>query len=156
MKTFVDNVNRTWSIAINIAAVKRVKDLLDIDLLEVLDGALLEKLASDPVLLCDCIYVLCLTEADARNVSDEEFGQAMAGEAIDRAACAFMEELTDFFPSAKRRILQKALAKLKTLEERIEGAATQRLDSGIIEQLIERELAKSDQELAAILEGGDG
>ena len=38
MQTFRDNAGRTWTVAIDIAAIKRVRSLLDIDLLEVLPG----------------------------------------------------------------------------------------------------------------------
>jgi len=94
MKTFTDNAGRTWTVAINVDAIKRVRDLLEVDLLEVLDGKLIEKLYRDPVLLCDVVYTACKPEADARSVTDEDFGRAMAGDAIEHAAKALLEEST--------------------------------------------------------------
>jgi hypothetical protein len=129
MKTFVDNASRTWTVAINVAAIKRVKDLLGVNLLDTIEGKLLEQLSSDPVLLCDVLYCLCKPEADAAGVSDEQFGQAMAGDAIERAASALLDELVDFFPSGKRLVLAKALAKLKMLEATAIQIVGQRLDS---------------------------
>ena len=111
MRTFTDNAGRTWTIAVNVDAIKRVRGLLNVDLLEILDGKLIEKLYRDPVLLCDVVYAVCKPEADARNVTDEDFGRAMAGDAIEHATRALLEELVGFSPSPRdranlRRILE--------------------------------------------------
>lgn len=55
----------------------------------------LAKLVSDPVQLADVLYCLCKVEAEARQVSDEDFGRGLAGDAITLAADAFVEELID-------------------------------------------------------------
>ena len=142
MKTFKDNVGRTWNLQINIDAIKRVRSLLDVNLLDAVDGKLLERLCSDPVLLCDVLYALVKPEADSKNVTDEGFGRGMAGDAIEHATTALLEELTDFFPQARRRILKKALGKLKTFEERAIAVADKRLDD-----------PELDREIEAILNG---
>ena len=146
MKTFIDNAGRTWTVSVTVAAVKRVKDLLGVNLMDAIEGKLLERLANDPVLLCDVVYVICKSEADAAKVSDEDFGRAMAGDALDRATVAFMEDLVSFFPAGRRRLLAKAMEKLKALEQRVLEAAEARLDSGEAERLIEAELARPSRE----------
>jgi len=83
MRSFKDNEGRQWSVDINVAAIKRVRGLTGTDLMQVIEGTLIEKLICDPVLLCDVVYAICKPEADTRNVSDEEFGKAMAGDAIE-------------------------------------------------------------------------
>ena len=129
MRTFVDNAGRTWTIVINVDAVRRVRALLKVNLLQAVEGKLIEQLVSDPVLLCDILFCLCQPEADPRGVTDEDFGRAMGGDAIDRATTAFLEELVDFFPFAKRRVLTKALAKLRKLEALALDHAEKRIDS---------------------------
>src|SRR5262245_66052332 len=104
MKTFSDNAGRIWTLQINVDAIKRVRDLAEVNLLEVVEGKLLERLISDPVLLCDVIYSVCKPEADAKQVSDEDFGRAMAGDAIEAATTALLEELVGFFPQARRKV----------------------------------------------------
>ena len=146
MKTFQDNEERTWDPAINVDAVKRVKALLEVDLLDVVEGTLLERLVGDPVLLCDVIYALCKPQADADGVSDEDFGRAMAGDVIDDATTAFLENLVDFFPLRRRRLLEKALAKHERLEAMAMKAAQDALDSPALERLLEKELAATDVE----------
>jgi hypothetical protein len=140
MKTFTDNAGRSWSITINVDAIRRARTLVGVDLLGIVDGQLLQKLIADPVLLCDCVYALCKPQADQAKVSDEEFGRAMAGDAIDAATTALLEELVGFFPLGRRRVLAKALAKLKSLEAMATSHAESRLDS-----------AELDQRLAEIL-----
>ena len=143
MKTFTDNAGRTWTITVNVDAIKRVRSLLDVNLLDVVDGKLLERIVGDPVLLCDVIYCLVKPEADAKQVTDEDFGRAMAGDAIDHATTALLEELVDFFPGPKRRVLAKALAKLQALEARALEVAETRLDDPELEARIEAELNAS-------------
>ena len=61
----------------------------------------------------------------------------MAGDAIDAGTTALLEELVDFFPSGKRQVLSKALAKLKTFETKALAAANQRLDDPELEKQME-------------------
>ena len=37
MRTFTDNAGRTWTVAINVAAVKRVRGLIKVDLYKLVD-----------------------------------------------------------------------------------------------------------------------
>lgn len=89
MKTFTDNTGRVWTLAVNVAAIKRVRALCGVDLTAIVeldknnnpDTKLLEQLSSDPVLLVDVLYAVCKSECDQKGVTDEEFGMAMAGDA---------------------------------------------------------------------------
>jgi len=113
MRTFKDNAGRTWTVSITVDAIKRVRGLLDVDLLEVVGGKLIDRLITDPVLLCDIVYAVCKPEADAQSVSDEDFGRAMAGDAIEHATTALLEELVSF-PRARGtgRISRKSWTRL--------------------------------------------
>ena len=142
MKTFKDNADRTWTVTVNVDAIKRVRSLLDVDLMEAIEGRLLERLVGDPVLLCDVIYCVCKVDADAKGISDEDFGRAMAGDAIELATAALLEELVDFFPQGKRELLRKALAKLETLQATAIDVVSKRLDSPELDQHLEAELKK--------------
>lgn len=142
MKTFTDNAGRTFTVAVNVDTIKRVRSLTQVNLMDAVEGKLLERLVTDPVLLCDVLYAVCKVEADAKGISDEDFGRAMAGDAIDGATTALLEELVDFFPQGKRRVLSKALAKLRKLETQVMAAVETRLDSPELDRLIESELKR--------------
>jgi hypothetical protein len=148
MKCFKDNQNRNWTIVVNVAAVKRVRSLLDINLLDVvkLDDKnkpnvdLLEQLASDPVLLCDVIYCICKPDADAQNISDEDFGNAMGGDAIEHATTALLEELVDFFPEAKRLVLRKLMNAGEKVKLQMEKALKLELENPQLEKELEKQV----------------
>ena len=153
MKTFKDNADRTWTVEINVDAIKRVRDLVDLDLLAAAagGGAVIQKLAGDPILLCDVVYVLCKPQAEKLSVSDEEFGRAMAGDAIAEATSAVLEELVRFFPKGQQRdLLAKALRKLEKLEAMVFAATTEKLDSDEMEQ----EMSQILQDLPKNSSGG--
>src|SRR5262245_29421790 len=121
MHTFNDNAGRNWTVAINVAAVKRVRGLVGVDVYKLVDDGFkpMAALLSDPVQLVDVLYCLCKEEADARKVSDEDFGRALGGDAIHHAAEAFVEELIDFFPNAQARAgLKRVVAAGKKVRDR--------------------------------------
>jgi len=149
MRTFQDNQKRTWEVAINVSVVKRVRGLLALDLLGVMEGGVLERLVNDSCLLCDLIYVVCQDQAKAAKISDEDFGRAMGGDAIDCATSAVLEELADFFPSPRRGLLKKALAKIEKLEKIAVKAAVKVLDSPKLEQKLRKELAAVETALSS-------
>jgi hypothetical protein len=122
MKTFQDTAGRTWTLAINVDAIKRVRDLLGIALNKIGENNFkpLDDILSDPVTLVDVVFCLCKPDADAKGVSDSDFGKAMSGDAIFAAADAFVEELADFFPSARaRRALKALIAKGRDIRDRM-------------------------------------
>jgi hypothetical protein len=133
MKTFTDSAGRTWTIALTIDAAKRVKSLLDVNLLEpeAGDPPLLTRLGTGVILLCDVIFAIVKPQADAAGVSDEQFGAALGGDAILAAQRAFYEELVDFFRKlgrtdlakavdAQRRVMDLAVARIETRIERLD------------------------------------
>jgi hypothetical protein len=147
MKIFKDALQRDWTVSINVLAVKRIKAKLDIDLLDSTKGELLLSLADDPVSLCDMLWILCEEEATKRGIGDEDFGRSLAGDAIDRATTAFLEELVDFFPSGKRRILETMLACLKTFQALASNRALAMMDSPELTARMERQVEAAIQEV---------
>ena len=129
MPTFTDTTGRVWTIAITVDTVRRVRNTTNVDLLDVAGGTLIERLVSDPVLLCDVLFAVIRPEAEAKQVSDGDFGRALAGDVIDAATNALLEGLVGFFPSPKRRVLTKALEKLNAWQREALAAAEAKLDS---------------------------
>ena len=148
MKTFKDNAGRSWNVEVNVAAIKRVRGLAHVNLLEIIEGTLIEKLVRDPVLLCDVIYALCKPQADGLTppVSDEEFGRAMAGDAIEHATAALLEELVSFCPSPRdRKNLGRVLVATKKVMDRARDVIEAKLESGELEKAAEQALAQLDE-----------
>lgn len=123
MKTFTDTTGREWQVSMNITALKRVRDLLDIDLMQLPvfdqkqpEAGLLYRLGNDPVELVNVLFALVKPQADAAGVSDEAFGEALGGDALSDATEAFMAEMVGFFPQGVRDALMTVLQKAKTVE----------------------------------------
>lgn len=122
MPAFTDNLSRTWDVDVHVASIKRVRSLLDVDLLQIVEDRceLLARLADDPVLLVDVLYVVCKPAADTQNISDEDFGRAMSGDALLSGFEALLKGLEDFFQDARRRqAVTHVIAKTRRLAEMI-------------------------------------
>jgi hypothetical protein len=142
MKTFADNAARTWAITVNVAAVKRVRELLGVNILEIADqkGKLLERLVEDPCVLCDVLWCLVKPEAEAKGISDEEFGRALGGDALDQATDALLTEIADFFPKSRREVLRRIVQKLSVLQQKASALALTKLDDPNLDLQLEREM----------------
>jgi len=134
MATFRDGSGRDWAVTITVATVKRVKSLLGLDLLKIEDN-LIGRVADDPVLLCDLLYAVCKPQADECGVADSAFGELLAGDVLDAATDAFLEELVGFFPRHRRRVLAAVLAKQKDLLGAVAAKAMARVEELTLDQL---------------------
>ena len=149
MKSFTDNKGRAWEIVVTVATVKRVRGLCKVDLNSIVEldknnkpsAELLERLSSDPVLLVDVLYAICKPQADKLGVSDEDFGEAMAGDAIEHATTALLEEIIDFFPEAKRLVMRKILSASRKFSE----AARKKLETELNEEFESRVVSELDR-----------
>ena len=137
MKQFTDNKERSWTLSLNIATAKKVKDAVSFDLLSEDVGEMVGRLAVDPVLLCDVIFILVSDQAARNNITDEDFGEAMAGEAIGKATEALLDEIVDFFPPRKRKVLRMALDKMEEAEDLLMTRAEDLISSKTAEEIVE-------------------
>lgn len=130
MKQFTDKKGRVWNLEINVFQFKRCRDILDFDLSALRNilvptstgPKVLASLIDEPITFVNVLYVLCMDQAKADGVSDEEFGQSFDGETLERATNAFLEELALFLPEPVR----SALTKIK--EKAVEAVAAARAE----------------------------
>jgi len=159
MRTFKDNAGRMWSVTLNVLQMKRIRAHLGIDLVNVitLDAGgkvkvdLVDRIANDPCLLVDILWVCVEDEAKAAGVTDEEFGRALAGDAIDEATKALLDELVDFFPGAKRLFLKKAVE----LARKYTGDMTAALEKALSDPELERRIEESMRSSASSPESSE-
>lgn len=132
MHAFRDRNGKDWPVVIDVAAVKRVRRLVGVDLYGLIDDGLkpLGRLLADPVQLVDVLYVLCKDSADHASVSDEDFGRLFSGDTLGAASDAFVEEFTDFFPDAARRAaIGKVIGKARAVERLTTERLTTQVDA---------------------------
>ena len=144
---WTDAHGRRWHAAITVNALKRVKDLVGVDLLDVFDGQLLNRLADDPILLANTLYAVCKPQADQQDVSDEAFGELLVGDTIEHAAAALVQGLSDFFPQGKRVVLTrlwKATTKARTEAVKV---MTSKLDATVVDPVIQKAMRQAESEI---------
>jgi len=147
MKTFVDTAGRSWTLSLTLDAAKRVKGLLgggvNLLALEAGDPPLLTRLGTDVILLCDVIYAVLKPQADAADVTDEQFGAALGGETILAAQTAFYEELVDFFRGLGRADLARAVEAQRKMIDLAVSRIESRIDGMDLEGTIDSTLGES-------------
>lgn len=139
MATFHDTAGRPWTIRVDVAVIEAVRGAgLGVDLLRVLDDGddTLVRLQTDPVLLCNVLYVVCA--AQHGSISPDEFKRAMAGDSIGDATAALLEELVNFSPNPRLRAARKQILDLaRETEDRTLSAVEARLGSSEFRQKLD-------------------
>lgn len=156
MHIFTDNKGHKWDVVLNVSQMRRVRATLGIDLVNVitLDAKgevkvdLIDRIANDPCLLVDILCVLTKKQAENEGVTETEFGESLAGESIEEATKAFLDELVDFFPGAKRLFLEKAVKLSRKYTEEMTSALATALNSPELEKRVAQSmnLSQSSQE----------
>lgn len=146
MASFRDRNGKEWALSITVASIKRVRDRLGVNLGMILSDNMkpLADLVSDPVKLVDVIYVLCQPECERCGVTDEQFGESLAGDSFEDAVTAFQTALADFFPKRQGDMLRMVLAK----GEQMQIALAEK-----VKATIETEMQKTLTQLASNSQG---
>ena len=128
MHPFTDNAGRTWELAINVTQIGRVRSLNGVDLYSLTDDdSALVGILSDPCKLVAVLYVLCKAQAEEKHVSEEQFGEGLAGGTLEAAGEAFVREVIFFIPNqkireAKLRVFEAAKRATDTAAAKAEAA----------------------------------
>ena len=144
MHVFKDSKGRSWEVVLDVRQVRRVRAALGIDLANVIalskdgsvDVGVVDRIANDPCLLADVLWVLVEGQAKEDGVTDEAFGASLAGDSIEEAARAFLDELVDFFPGAKRLFLKKAVELSRKYAGETEAVLKEALESPELERAV--------------------
>ncbi|MEW4451291.1 hypothetical protein AB1L30_01270 [Bremerella sp. JC817] len=138
---FTDSKNRKWDATVDVPTVKQIRNLLKVDLLELLNGRhdVLQKLIDDPILLVDALYLVCREQCQSRNITDEEFGRGLVGDGIDNAVDAFLVGVAHFFPKGRRQVVLGVIQKLNQSLDRVTAKSLQALADPRVDQAIDRE-----------------
>jgi len=131
LKTFTDAAGRTWTLSLNLGTALKVRDALDVDLLQPEQGdpPLLTRLGTDELLLGQVICCLLADQLEAHKVTEDDVRAGFDGQTLLAAQTAFYEELVGFFRSRGRtdraravetqsRVITEAV---KAIEARIEA-----------------------------------
>jgi len=138
-REFQDALGRAWTINITCSSLKRITANAGFDIAEIGNGKALELFSGSTTHLLDILWPLVAADAGNRGISEESFGDGLRGDAITGTVKALKEELLDFFPSARRHLMQRLLAKMET----------------VLGQAGEKALADIDAAQASLVTGGN-
>lgn len=141
--TFTDTEGRAWTVEVTTSTVTRCRNVLNVDLMEAIEGSLIPKLVNDPMLLVDVLYVVLKPQADAMGVTDEQFGEALGRGKLWEARDCLASAIVFFSPPEKRSAVRKVWTKTKALTESAMDAVIARIDD-----------PKIDREMVAIVMAG--
>lgn len=116
MRTFNDALGRDWTLDLNIATARTIRQktrtVESLKHVDFLDYAVLLTSLGDVFFAADLLFVVCEDQAAERNVSADEFGRALKGKFLFDAIAALTAEYLDFFPDPEttekmRRLVEK-------------------------------------------------
>ena len=138
MAKFCDRHGKEWTIDITVGSCKRVRQKTGVVITDLLAEKMkpLAELVSNQELLVDVLYVLCEPQAEKEGVTDEQFGEAMAGDSLDDAYHAFMGGLADFFPKRQREMIKSLSQKVDQLSQTLASNAAEEIENLNMDSLI--------------------
>ena len=156
MREFTDSNKRLWKITVNGGTIKRVLDSpLKVDLGKPLEGSppLMTRMDTDVVFLIDLLYVILQPQIEALELSEIEFAEGLAGEALKAAHDAWMEDWADFFRALGRtdlaqaiveqvRMIDETMAKRTQSVTHVAHAVAMKLDEANVPEEIEKAIKR--------------
>lgn len=143
---FTDKDGRNWSLALNVGILRRVRNNLGVDLLDVAKGNTETwfEVKTDPELLCNILYSICEKQCEKYNLTDLDFSEIFDGEAIENAVIALQEAILSFSPASRRMYVRQMMLKTEKLEqdamdlvlEQVESPGMRRMMGQKVQELI--------------------
>ena len=142
-----DSNGREWSTAINVATVKRVKRITDVLLTDVIDSDLVDRLYGDVILLCNVLYAVSEPIARDRKITDEAFGELLAGDCLDEACESLMQDIIDFFPKGRRPIVERIWTATRKIEAERINLLEEKVSEKQLDRIIKMERDKASKQI---------
>lgn len=146
MASFKDRTGTIWEFDVTVATLRRVRDQVKhegggrfelLDLANV-DSETFRAVMADPSRICDILFAVCLPLARERGVTDEAFGELLAGDSLQEATAALLEGIASFSPSpALRAALGKEFRALMTSTENVHRKLAGSIDETTLTAAIE-------------------
>lgn len=163
MELFRDNQERKWELRLNVSMARKVRDETKHNLLDLKEQTI-DKLINDAYLLVDILWVLCEEQAkvkvwtknekEIKGVSAVEFGEGLAGETIDNATEALLNEIVNFLPNPRQReIFSNSLKMIKKVMDRTYDKVEKVMSDPKLTEAVEKEV---DEKLNTLLNISSG
>jgi DNA-binding ferritin-like protein (Dps family) len=127
MARFTDAEKREWSLQVSVSTRNRVLADTGADLYAAASGELFQKLATDLDLMVKILWSVVRPDAERRQVTADEFTDALGGDVLEAAQAAMLEALADFFPSQRRSLLRALVQRTREAEQAAGELAAEKL-----------------------------
>jgi len=153
MRKFEDSKKESWELALTFGSIKRLKGLLEVDLLDLLGGdpPLLTRLGTEVTLLVDVICALVRPQLAARELSDEDFAERLDGVAGKAAMEAFYAELADFTRNLGQTAQARAVERQTEVLVKEMVLRTEMVERVDLDALVEKGRMEMEEELTGIM-----
>lgn len=141
MRVFCDRSGREWTVDITVLTVERVKAACGIDMPALFAERMagLDALLADQIRFLKVVFECCRPAAEKAGLTIEHLQAEWNGETADAAGEAWMEELVNFFPDArKREALRTAVKTLREMGARIAEKAVAEMTPEAMEKDLEK------------------
>ncbi len=145
MSSFHGLDGNEYKLRLTVPLLRRIKRHAGVDLGK-LETDPLNKLANDPELFVDCLWLFCESQfqpdANARDKRpDEQFAEILPDNILDVGSTALLDAIIDFFPAGKRcalRSLAETLEKKRNLatEKLMERLQTEEIDDKVVDAAV--------------------
>lgn len=151
MASFKDKTGRSWTIELDAPLIRRVRELFGLNLVD-LRADPFDRLANDPILQVDVLWILCQEEAKSRSMTDEDFGRAL-GPDLESSALALQEAVVNFFQPAKRSFIRSLIEEhAKVRDESQEMMLAKIRDPNLQKRVAAKMTEKAEAEIQRMIE----
>lgn len=155
MRSFQDDRSEAWPLNLNAAAMKRIRDMANVDFVNIQEsGNLWDKVIGDPVVLCEVLAAVCQPEIVRRGLTLDEFNERLSGKVCNEAAEHLAQEIIDFFlgwSPAIGKLLAKSYDAHRRYMRRANEMVTQKLDALPVEKMVDEATAVAEAEVDRML-----
>lgn len=124
---------REWVIDVTYLTVKRVRDLCDVNVLDIcnLDKEALSGWIADDIKVLEVVCAVVRPQLAALDMSDDEFFALCDAGVLKEAVERLVDQVTDFFREPRKGLMKKLIAKLREAEKRLETQAIKAIDVAV-------------------------
>lgn len=148
-REFRDDQGRPWLLALTCEAAKRVKASVSIVNeqgktvpFDIIDTAAINQtiavLRSQYLVIGETLAAILARQIEERGLTPEQFLDGLRGDALGDAAKALEDEVIDFFPLAKRKMIAMLAAKLEEVQAAMMLKAEAQLEAASVDALLEQ------------------
>lgn len=161
-KEFRDDQGRPWLLALTVEAAKRVKGSVTVAgedgktvPFDLVDTAAINQtitvLRSQYLTVGETLCAILAPQIEAKGLTHSQFLDGLRGDSLDDATKALEEELINFFPKSKRKMIALIAGKMEEVQTVMMLQAEAQLEAANVEAMLEQSgaLSTKPQELSA-------